>query len=710
MKKLYLILFLAWFSINQIDAQCYNDWTRIIYPNAGTSFVGAVTLDGNIVSTNDTIGAFINGEPRAVKAVVISSGTAYISLNINSATSGETVNFKLWSVTACDSFDICTTIQTNIGGAVGTFTNPIPLEAYTKPTAGFNYNENIGTVTFTNTSQIGNSYLWDFGDGNTNTSTDPTHTYANNGTYTCCLITANNNCVYDTTCQSIVISNLNNPNPFNFATSIYSGYFLGQAQVQGVPADVADWIGAVDTNGVCVGATQIIISNGIGYFNLQIFGDEGSTTVDEGLISNEPFELVLWDASAGIYRPYPNISSKIQFSGWQNAFGAPLPQYNLPTIIYNFLEYINDTIPLVQGWNLVNIDVIPDDFTITSIFSVLIASGNLVYVTGFYDCQANFYDAATPFISSLVNIRKGYGIWVKVNNADTLIVTGRATSPTFRRSLDACWNLFGYTPQNLADLQSYFSSEIASSNLTYVTSYTSNGFIYFDPSNPLPIFSQLTQLDNSTGYWVKMQNAAAGQQRSEYSSNIFNFYWGTSNLSDYAGDSVSIYTKGGTHCGSMYINNQGYLLPVTMYGDDATTTLIEGITIGDELLFEFRGEVIDIGTVFYGSLEPIKVNLQFLGITKAVGVTKTIDEIVIRPNPFSHNLNISYNLEKASNVKIEILSSMGQEVRTVTNKYYLSGKHEFLWTPSNQTEGLYFIRFIIDNQTVVTRRILYMYP
>lgn len=38
-------------------------------------------------------------------------------------------------------------------------------------------------VTFINTSTNATSYLWNFGDGNTSTSSNPVHTYASNGTY-----------------------------------------------------------------------------------------------------------------------------------------------------------------------------------------------------------------------------------------------------------------------------------------------------------------------------------------------------------------------------------------------------------------------------------------------------------------------------------------------------------------------------------------------
>ncbi|QNL20724.1 PKD domain-containing protein [Hyphobacterium sp. CCMP332] len=87
----------------------------------------------------------------------------------------------------------------------------IQVSQVAPPSAGFTYSATNQTVAFTDTSS-GNptSWSWDFGDGNTSTSQNPSHTYASGGTYTVCL-TASNASGSDTTCESVmVISGLNN--------------------------------------------------------------------------------------------------------------------------------------------------------------------------------------------------------------------------------------------------------------------------------------------------------------------------------------------------------------------------------------------------------------------------------------------------------------------------------------------------------------------
>ena len=69
----------------------------------------------------------------------------------------------------------------------------IDLQITSPPIADFMVSDSIfcntpATVSFTNTSFYSNAYVWDFGDGNSSTSTNPTHTYLNYGTYSVSLI------------------------------------------------------------------------------------------------------------------------------------------------------------------------------------------------------------------------------------------------------------------------------------------------------------------------------------------------------------------------------------------------------------------------------------------------------------------------------------------------------------------------------------------
>lgn len=52
------------------------------------------------------------------------------------------------------------------------------------PLAAFTFVKDFMTISFTNTTTFADSYVWDFGDGETSTETNPVHTYAEAGDYT----------------------------------------------------------------------------------------------------------------------------------------------------------------------------------------------------------------------------------------------------------------------------------------------------------------------------------------------------------------------------------------------------------------------------------------------------------------------------------------------------------------------------------------------
>jgi len=98
---------------------------------------------------------------------------------------------------------------------------PVTLTQQGAPsgTTSFNFSVNGLQTTFTNTSPTGNTYLWNFGDGNWDTTYSPVHTYTAGGTYTVTL-TSLNQC-YTMTSQVVVITGINEYNHADLNLHIY---------------------------------------------------------------------------------------------------------------------------------------------------------------------------------------------------------------------------------------------------------------------------------------------------------------------------------------------------------------------------------------------------------------------------------------------------------------------------------------------------------
>lgn len=94
------------------------------------------------------------------------------------------------------------------GGCKDSVIRSITVEP--KPTAAFNTTDTLSclfpyTVNFTNQSTNGNSYRWDFGDGNTSTQANPVHTYRGAGSFTVRLITTGSSGCNDTITKNNII-------------------------------------------------------------------------------------------------------------------------------------------------------------------------------------------------------------------------------------------------------------------------------------------------------------------------------------------------------------------------------------------------------------------------------------------------------------------------------------------------------------------------
>ncbi|MBK5286446.1 MAG: PKD domain-containing protein [Bacteroidia bacterium] len=81
-------------------------------------------------------------------------------------------------------------------------------KAQTTCHASFTYHASGLTVSFTDASTSSNSiasWLWNFGDSQTSTSQNPTHTYAAAGTYNVCLTITDNHGCHSTTCHDVTV-------------------------------------------------------------------------------------------------------------------------------------------------------------------------------------------------------------------------------------------------------------------------------------------------------------------------------------------------------------------------------------------------------------------------------------------------------------------------------------------------------------------------
>lgn len=114
------------------------------------------------------------------------------------------------------TYNVCLTIEAHNPGCTETHCEDIVISGTTDSSdchAAFGFHQGASGlhVTFADSStsvHAVTSWHWSFGDGNTSTSNHPTNAYAQAGTYTVCLIIANNHGCSDTVCHDVIVTDV----------------------------------------------------------------------------------------------------------------------------------------------------------------------------------------------------------------------------------------------------------------------------------------------------------------------------------------------------------------------------------------------------------------------------------------------------------------------------------------------------------------------
>lgn len=76
------------------------------------------------------------------------------------------------------------------------------------------------------------------------------------------------------------------------------------------------------------------------------------------------------------------------------------------------------------------------------------------------------------------------------------------------------------------------------------------------------------------------------------------------------------------------------------------------------------------------------------------------------PNPFNPGTNISFALEKSSNVMLTVYNILGQQVATVVNGFMKAGNYTYRFDAGKLASGVYFYRIEAGEFVSVKKMIL----
>ena len=357
-----------------------------------------------------------------------------------------------------------------------------------------------------------------------------------------------------------------------------------------------------------------------------------------------------------------------------------------------------DYIPLYQGWNLISTRLTPNQNNIESIFSSL-SPNNLLFVTGFNNGVSIYDPNGLPFLNTLNQFDDGYGYWVKVNQDDTLVIDGTPISHDFIPPYNAGWNLVGYVEGGSQSVVSYFDFLSDEDNLIFVSSFL-QGVSFYDPYG-LPFLNSLTSVDDNLGYWVKTVNPFGGvalripSDGQQYSPSYM-LLNGSSNLSDFVGQKVSVFNESMQRVSELNIIDGGYLMTTAVYGDDPTTVEHEGLKDGETLHFEFNDEIIKNGATFNGDMRLQEIDLEFGNATS----------VSLYPNPTYGKVSIRLGETEGCNLDVEVYDLTGRLVYSEFGTVVNEGTFVHSMNFSDFESGVYHLKVMVNGILKINQPII----
>ncbi|MDH4472887.1 MAG: PKD domain-containing protein [Fluviicola sp.] len=170
---------------------------------SGTYVVVATSIDGCLDTSSVVVDFLALPVVELLADTTICNGSE-LALDANNAgdtflwNTGDTAQVIL--VATAGTYGVTVT---NADGCEAT--DEVVVDLLDAPVANFTQVITSVTSNFTDNSTNATSWMWNFGDGNTSTNQNPSHTYAASGTYTVVLV-ATNDCGNDTTSTQITVN------------------------------------------------------------------------------------------------------------------------------------------------------------------------------------------------------------------------------------------------------------------------------------------------------------------------------------------------------------------------------------------------------------------------------------------------------------------------------------------------------------------------
>lgn len=180
--------------------------------------------------------------------------------------------------------------------------------------------------------------------------------------------------------------------------------------------------------------------------------------------------------------------------------------------------------------------------------------------------------------------------------------------------------------------------------------------------------------------WTIKTNAGVKDLDSETEIKLDSIY----NVSvNYDGSDIEIYLNGNLDA---FTNFTGKILTTDI-------DLMIGQVLPGNSNYNFNGTLDDLRIYDYSlPREEIK---NLYNITTSVEMNNDVIPAKTSlyqnyPNPFNPSTEIIFDLNKASNINLDIFNIIGEKIQTLSSGFFSAGRHSLIWNADNYSSGIYF--------------------
>jgi Secretion system C-terminal sorting domain len=461
------------------------------------------------------------------------------------------------------------------------------------------------------------------------------------------------------------------------------------------------------------------------------FIENDSLEVDfEPYISNACFDSLYLSVSGNINVNAVINGLQITFTSAENWFGSEILTFTVNDS--DSMATATDDIEIIvtqgltvskflsTGWNWLSLNITGDDMSLNTVMASL--GNNASSIKN--QTQSALYYEDLGWLGSLTEINNYTFYRLNVVNSATWEYTGLPVNPEeMIYDLTTGWNWISYAPQIPEDIN-YALSSLGEGGLN-IKSQTQSSIYYTD----MGWFGSLTHLQPLGGY---MLNTNTGIEFS-YPQPVARYDNFTLNQDEISRDfDLYSYEFNGTMVlasNELLLKNSSIIACVDGERRSICTLLDYSSIFGrcfyslmlysndfNEDNFELyyqESENSQLQPIYYGfSFQadmtcgdyrfPILIDLP-LEISDPLPVNQLLS---VHPNPFNPQTNIHFELSEQSTTLIEVYNIKGQKLETLLNCELPVGKHSLVWTPQNQSSGIYFLKFKTSDTMTIRKMIL----